>query len=157
MQKTYTHITLTQYTGVLCTHTQMSTQTHTHRRFFYTHTCTHTNWHSLSFITFSVSVAAHFITTACFVTKVTQTPRWQNVSNFMHCLHVLSLWHAVSPQHHYSDKTCRKVHLLQFCHPFTSNSIICLSFPSMCWCVHARVGEHLSVAARAHAHVCVVV
>ena len=43
-------------------------------------------------------VAARFVTTARFVTKVSL--RWQNVSNLMHCLHVLSLQHVLSLRCH---------------------------------------------------------
>ena len=44
-------------------------------------------------MTESSLVAARFVTLAHFVTKVL----WQNVSNLMHCLHVLSAQHVLSP------------------------------------------------------------
>ena len=49
-------------------------------------------------MTESSLVAARFVTLAHFVTKVL----WQNVSNLMHCLHVLSAQHVLSP--HLGDK-----------------------------------------------------
>ena len=74
------------------------------------------------------SVAARFVTTACFVTKVTKRVKCDAMP-------------------------ARFVTRCTFYHPFASNTIICLSFPSLCVCVCvcARAHVYAFVCASAHA------
>ena len=134
----------TYNTDTVCTHTQMSTQTHTHRPFF-THTHAHTHTDTLFPLSHSLSLLWHILSLQHVLSlRSTQTLRWQNVSNLMHCLHVLSLWHVLSLQH-YSDKTCWKVHLLHFLSPLHQQhynlsflSLDVLVCACMCWCALFR-------------------
>ena len=76
--------------------------------------------------------------------------RWQNVSNLMHCLHVLSLRHILSLR---GDKTCWKVHSLHVLSLLRQQHYN-LSFPSCIVCVCVYVCMHLSVCACAQVCVC---
>ena len=62
------------------------------------------------------------------------SPLNTNLSNLMHCLHVLSLRRVLSLR---GDKTCRKVHSLHGLSPLRQQhyNLICLSLSSMCVCV----------------------
>ena len=93
-------------------------------------------------------------------TRFVTTARFENVSDLMRCLHVLSLRHILSLD---GDKTCRNVHSQHVLSPlrqqhynlvFTSLDILCL-----CVCVRAHVCCCFFVFARARvcgarAHVC---
>ena len=76
---------------------------------------------------------------ACFVTMAHCVTKARKMSDLIHCLHILSLWHILSL---HGDKTCRKVHLLHDLSPLHQQHYN-LSFPSLnvcvCMCVRACV------------------
>ena len=79
-------------------------------------------------------VAARFVTTARFVTKVTKSVKFDALIACTFC-------HSGTFCHYVMTKRTERSTRCTFCHPFASNIIICLSLLSMCLsaCVRAPV------------------